>query len=345
MSAVTIVTGFLGAGKSTLLRRLMLACPGAQLVNSEVGPAAIPEFEDAKVVYELGGDRLCSDLVYPRLSQVAQRNPGAPIFLETSGLASPAVLVESLQGCKDDKLVLQAVIVVVDCTLVCRYLTPGHAVNSLLEQQLRLADIVVLSKTDLSTADAAHNARVAIAGINETVRVVIGHRGELEDLEEVLGAKKEAIASSEELWQPLKNGFQTHVLVGPYPLRKFSPSVNESAMLAYFANFIAAPPPADPDRPAVVLRVKAVLIEGTQTKILHATETFSEITVSGQVVDEDSVNKIVVIGSNVDVTALCKALGKLLLKPAPDAVFTMVDTATEIRSRGTSPAARNPDSE
>ena len=108
---VTVLTGFLGAGKTTLLNRL-LAEPGlgrfAVLINEfgEVGVDARLVVRSDEELIELSNGCLCcrlrGDLVpallglLERRSRRLLRQPFDRIVIETSGLASPGPIVQTL---------------------------------------------------------------------------------------------------------------------------------------------------------------------------------------------------------------------------------------------------------
>nr|MCU0659535.1 hypothetical protein [Polyangiaceae bacterium] len=101
---VTVLTGFLGAGKTTLLNRWLQGYqPGevAVLVNEfgEVGVDGALLHAEGRLVEELTDGCVCcvvQESLVTSLALVAGKRPRR-IFLETSGLAEPAPVVEALQ--------------------------------------------------------------------------------------------------------------------------------------------------------------------------------------------------------------------------------------------------------
>ena len=181
---VTVLTGFLGAGKTTLLNA-MLRAPGmdniAVLVN-EFGEIGLDHLMVDKLTDDLallpsgclccavGGDlvRALRDLL-PRIAEGQVRRVG----VETTGLADPAPVVQSLLGDLQVALRFQldGIVTVVDAV---------HAMGQLdqheeARRQLAMADRIVLSKTDLCADTAALRAR--IAAINPGARLLTAVRG------------------------------------------------------------------------------------------------------------------------------------------------------------------------
>ena len=180
---VTVVTGFLGAGKSTLLRQLLLSSGLrlAVLVN-EFGEVGIdgdlirscgfcPEEElDGRVV-ELANGCLCctvQDEFLPVMQQLLQRADQLDgIVVETSGLALPLPLVQAFRWPEiRTRTRVTGVVTVVDGEALSngsvvadpaaleaqRVADPNldhlSDINSLFDDQLGAADLVLMSRAD-----------------------------------------------------------------------------------------------------------------------------------------------------------------------------------------------------
>ncbi|HZK90455.1 MAG TPA: GTP-binding protein [Stellaceae bacterium] len=180
----TVLTGFLGSGKTSLLRRA-LADPGftdtAVIVN-EIGAIAIDhylvDFVEGAVL-ELPGGCLCcavrEDLARTLRDLLDRRDTGGlrpfrRIVIETSGLADPAPILYTLGAdpMLDARLSLGRVVTVVDA---------GNGAATLARfaeaaRQAALADVLVISKTDL--APVSRELEVALAALNPDAARVIG---------------------------------------------------------------------------------------------------------------------------------------------------------------------------
>ncbi|MGQ9926987.1 MAG: CobW family GTP-binding protein [Chloroflexaceae bacterium] len=156
---VTILTGFLGAGKTTLLNRILHADHGlrvAVLVN-DFGTVNI----DTQLVVGVEGETIslangcicCSirgDLLNTALQLLDRPEPPEYLLIETSGVSDPWAVVETFEMPElSPYFNLDSVITVVDAEYV---LQQPHYEN-LIVDQVSAADMVVLSKVDLVTAE------------------------------------------------------------------------------------------------------------------------------------------------------------------------------------------------
>ncbi|MEB3306619.1 MAG: cobalamin biosynthesis protein CobW [Cyanobacteriota bacterium] len=195
---VTVVTGFLGAGKTSLLRHLLLSSGQrlAVLVN-EFGELGIdgdllrscgfcPEEELEGRLVELANGCLCCTVqeeFIPTMEQLLARADQLDgILVETSGLALPEPLIAAfgwpairhrtrVQGIVAvvDGEALAAGAVVADPVAVERQrrldATLEHAsgIDELFEEQLELADLVVVSRADRIDTDGLDRVKLRIA--------------------------------------------------------------------------------------------------------------------------------------------------------------------------------------
>ena len=188
----TIVTGFLGSGKTTLLRHVLQSAGDlrlAVLVNEfgELGvdgellkscPLECPEEAAAEEgrIFELANGCLCCTVqeeFFPVMQALVDRREEIDhILIETSGLALPKPLVQAFNWPEiRSACTVDAVITVVDgpATAAGQFAASPSAVDAqrradenldhesplheLFEDQLSAADLVVLNKTDLMTAE------------------------------------------------------------------------------------------------------------------------------------------------------------------------------------------------
>jgi G3E family GTPase len=189
---VTVVTGFLGSGKTTLIRRL-LAHPGmnrAAVIVNEFGEVGIDHelvAASSESVTLLSNGCLCcvvrTDLQETLRELFAQRRAGAVIdfdrvLLETSGLADPAPVVQTLAT---------------DTLLAAHYRLDGvatlvDAVNGAGQldretesvKQAVLADRLLVTKTDLASAPAAATLRERLRELNPHAELTDVVQGEID---------------------------------------------------------------------------------------------------------------------------------------------------------------------
>lgn len=187
---IHILTGFLGAGKTSLLNALVRdpAFAGTAVLVNEFGEVAIDhdlimEIEDGLVVTTTGC--LCctaeSDVVEALAALEARVGQGSSrrysrVIVETTGLADPAPVITSLlsRPPTSDGIAyeLAGVVTVFDV------ITGGAALDEHLEavKQVALADVLVLTKTDLAADPAMQGdierARARLAALNPAALVL-----------------------------------------------------------------------------------------------------------------------------------------------------------------------------
>jgi cobalamin biosynthesis protein CobW len=187
---VTVITGFLGAGKTTLVRHLLQNNQGrkiAVLVN-EFGEIGIDgellrscqvcdEGEEVQNnIIELANGCLCCTVqeeFYPVMQELLQRRDNIDsLLIETSGLALPKPLVQAFRWpAIRNAATVDGVVTVVDCKALAEGTIVGNLaaleaqrkgdpnlehetpLEELFEDQLACADLVLLTKTDLVSAE------------------------------------------------------------------------------------------------------------------------------------------------------------------------------------------------
>lgn len=208
---VTVLTGFLGSGKTTLLtglikdrqaRRLAIllnefgevSIDGAIVWESANGTVEIQihDFPHGLIAY---GD---DERFVPAMQALAERCANIDhVVIETSGLALPTAVMETLQTSDlVNDFVLDATLAVVDTPLLLSgqfernyALSPQTAVAALFEQQLENADVVVLNKIDDLVEDALLAAEARVRKLAPKVRFLeLAYRARL-DIRLALGLR------------------------------------------------------------------------------------------------------------------------------------------------------------
>ena len=181
---VTVIGGYLGAGKTTLLNRLLREAQGVKLavLVNDFGSvnidAALIASRDGETISLVNGCVCCSigDNLGLALHDLAERADGPDhILIEASGVADPADIVRNLM----DPVILreaslETVLCVMDATA-----PPAALDDALQRSQLRVADIVALSKLDLADAGAGARMRAAIRALRVPAVVVDAQHGEI----------------------------------------------------------------------------------------------------------------------------------------------------------------------
>jgi G3E family GTPase len=190
---LTILTGFLGAGKTTLLNRVL----GAQhrrrvaVVVNELGKIDIDAGlirKRAGDVMELAGGCVCHQIgvqreLWSALEDIVSRSRPDAVILETSGIAEPGEIirglaewqaaaadgrgsVEAADGMEECTpalgMTVSAVVAVVDAVAGAGQLERYPEAR----EQIRFADRILLSKTELASPGAIGRLHAVLAGLN-----------------------------------------------------------------------------------------------------------------------------------------------------------------------------------
>ncbi len=164
---VTLLTGFLGAGKTTLLSKLIrdprfsdtavvineFGDVGLDHVLVDAGPEAIVEMTSGCLCCTIRGDIRQSLLMLVERSEHGEIPMFSRLIIETTGLADPAPVIHTLLA--DPRLIrryaLAQIVTVVDSVNGLSTL----AAQPEAAKQVAVADILLLSKTDVMPPSAA----------------------------------------------------------------------------------------------------------------------------------------------------------------------------------------------
>ena len=212
---VTIITGFLGAGKTTLVRHVLAHAGGRRVavIVNEFGDVGFdgdliadcgdPSCAPVKVMELTNGCICCTvaDDFIPALEAILALDPKPDhILIETSGLALPKPLVKAFEWpAIRSRVTVDGVIAVADGPAVAAGLFAEDigAINGqadadpsiehdfplaeVFEDQVAIADIVILNKTDLMDAAARSKAEAVItAETSRPVRIVPTAQGKID---------------------------------------------------------------------------------------------------------------------------------------------------------------------
>ena len=189
---VTVLTGYLGAGKTTLLNRILTGDHGKKyaVIVNEFGEIGIDNdliVESDEEIYEMNNGCVCctvrGDLI--RVVQGLTRRSGRfdAIIVETTGLADPVPVAQTF-FMDDDvraKTQLDAVIALVDAKhLPLRLKDSPEA-----EDQIAFADVVLINKSDLVSAEELSAIETTVRKINPSAHIHRTERSSV-DLDKIL---------------------------------------------------------------------------------------------------------------------------------------------------------------
>ena len=217
---VTILTGFLGSGKTTVLNHILRSNEHQlrlAVIENEFGDVGVDDTllassathhqqQEEEMIEVVNGCICCTvrgDLVralnsiYERMTKDSATTTFDGLIIETTGMADPAPVVQTffIDYALRQKYTLDCVVTVVDAVHIRERLAdaalPGReegVVNESMEQ-IAFADIVLLNKTDLVTAEEElKDIEGKIWAINKGVKVMRSKHGQIHP-KEILNVK------------------------------------------------------------------------------------------------------------------------------------------------------------
>ena len=210
----TVVTGFLGAGKTSLIQHLLRTANGRRLaliinefgevgVDGEILKSCGIESCPEDAIVELANGCICctvADDFVPALKSLLDRpNPPEHIVIETSGLALPKPLIRAFNWPEiASRVTVDGVVTVVDGAAVAagRFADDPEAIarqraedesldhdnplEEVFEDQLLCADLVILNKSDLMSAQQRKDVTAEIARtLPRAVKLVEAQNGQV----------------------------------------------------------------------------------------------------------------------------------------------------------------------
>ncbi|TJY44179.1 GTP-binding protein [Cohnella pontilimi] len=188
---VYVLTGFLGSGKTTLLRRLLDDAKSrgwkpAVLMN-EVGEVNLDGIMvDASVpMAEMLGGCICCTIrgdLGVELTNLAKEHKPDVIWIESTGVAQPLEILDAVtEASMYGKLELRGVVTLVDARHLLDRLRIGSGKTfRLMQDQIRVASLVVLNKTDLVGEPEKAELQERIAEWNPAGNIVSTVNAELD---------------------------------------------------------------------------------------------------------------------------------------------------------------------
>ncbi len=182
---ITIVTGFLGSGKTTLLNHILSDRQDlkvAVLVNEfgdiNIDSQLLVSIDEGMV--ELSNGCICctinEDLVAAVYKVLEREDKVDYMVIETTGVADPLPIILTFLGTGlRDVTRLDSIVTMVDAETF----TPEHFDSEAALSQVNYADIIVLNKTDLVSAEQIYDLETYIKSVKESAKILRGQHGKV----------------------------------------------------------------------------------------------------------------------------------------------------------------------
>ncbi|MBD1844301.1 GTP-binding protein [Cyanobacteria bacterium FACHB-63] len=191
---VTVITGYLGSGKTTLLNHLLHHEHGKKVavIVNEFGDVGIDSqlvVDADEEILEMNNGCICctvrGDLIRIVGNLMEKREKFDHIVIETTGLADPAPVIQSffVDETMRSKTQLDAVVTVVDAKYIWEHWDSNEA-----QEQIAFADVILLNKIDLVSAQQLEALEQRIRSVNAFAKLYRTHNCNLE-ISSILGVK------------------------------------------------------------------------------------------------------------------------------------------------------------
>ena len=191
---VTVLTGYLGAGKTTLLNNILTHEHGKKVavIVNEFGEVGIDNqlvIDADEEIFEMNNGCICctvrGDLIRIIGNLMRRRDKFDHLVIETTGLADPAPVIQTFFVDEDiqSQLLLDAVVTVVDAKHIHQHWDSDEA-----QEQIAFADVILLNKVDLVSADELDSLEAKIKEMNALVKIYRTQNSELA-MDAILGVR------------------------------------------------------------------------------------------------------------------------------------------------------------
>jgi G3E family GTPase len=171
---ISLITGSLGSGKTTLLRRI-LETTGRRIavLMNEFGEVAVDsrviEGENVRIVELLGGCVCCSltGEFEAAVAEIVDTVHPEHIVVEATGVAESDALTLEVEE-RIPQVRLDSVVCLVDAYAAVRYPAIGYTART----QIAAADVILINKADLVTAEEAEGVARQVRRYNEAALLI-----------------------------------------------------------------------------------------------------------------------------------------------------------------------------
>jgi G3E family GTPase len=175
---VTVLTGFLGAGKTTLLNRILTEQHGKKIavIENEFGEVGVDNqlvIQSDEEIFEMNNGCICctvrGDLLRILSRLMKRKDRLDAILIETTGLANPAPVAQTFFTDPEmkEQFSLDGIVTVVDAKHILLHLDDSPEAL----KQVAFADVILLNKTDLISAEELAGLEQRLKKINAVAKV------------------------------------------------------------------------------------------------------------------------------------------------------------------------------
>jgi G3E family GTPase len=175
---VTVLTGFLGAGKTTLLNRILTENHGKRIavIENEFGEVGVDQalvIGADEEIFEMNNGCICctvrGDLIRILGNLMRRKDKFDYIMVETTGLADPGPVAQTffVDDEMQRKLRIDGIVTVVDTKHIWQHLDDSDEAR----EQIAFADVLLLNKTDLVSADALETLEARLQCMNAAAKI------------------------------------------------------------------------------------------------------------------------------------------------------------------------------
>jgi G3E family GTPase len=176
---VTVLTGFLGSGKTTLLNRILTENHGQRIavIENEFGEIGVDQelvINAEEEIFEMNNGCICctvrGDLIRILGNLMTRRDKFDRIVLETTGLANPGPVAQTffVDDSMRGKFALDGIVTMVDARHFDQQVLNSDETTT----QVAFADVIVLNKVDLVSAEELDALEQRVRGMNALARIV-----------------------------------------------------------------------------------------------------------------------------------------------------------------------------
>lgn len=173
MINVYIVSGFLGAGKTTFIKKLLSEKKFGKvmLLENEFGEVGVDGafFDSALNVKEINNGCICCSLQgdFESALEEIEEMDISDLIIEPSGVGKLSEIINVVKADEDFRIVSH--ICIVDVKTCVKY---HKNFKEYFDDQVKAANCVILSHTDVADHETIHNAEHVVEEINDDVRII-----------------------------------------------------------------------------------------------------------------------------------------------------------------------------